>query len=625
MDVSRNAMLGELANDAAARADRLHRPGDGAAGEVPRPEPRARRGARRADADRRRSRLPLDRPRRDVPRPEPVRGPDDGRVGRPRPRSSRTPSRARGALQPGRDLRLVRRGRPRGRRAGRPADRGRRPARRRRRPARGDVRAGRPTRAVRGRGRRRGPPGQPAVRRRRRRGVGAALAMYNLALDFQERSQASEARLIDQFEEAVARLSGRLGDLIIVDDEDERLVLGGDRPVPGRGPARGLQRPVARAQRAPTTSSSSTTRPTCSATSPTRSPRPSRPSPPTSRPRTARAEDGEDAEASRSRGRGRSRTRTPSPTGRRQRARAPRRRPSPPGTERMRLAGAELVERREILPGTWLQAWHAPGSSPGVARRASTSTCGRSSPAGCPSDGRYPIATADPASGTLTIQAPGAPPSRGVGRRAPARATARTWRDRSGGRSRSTPRSRHLLLIAEGRRSPGCGCSSTRRSATAAPSCCCTGRRRRARSIRPACSPTRSSTSSRPPTGRWATAGSVLDLVPGTRRGRTRRSRRARPALLAALAALAAGRRERLGVATLGRKRGGGTAARRRARRRRGARRSSRSCVDQVDRLCRRDVPRLRGRGRRRGPAAGLPRGPGVRRRRARVGRGTVA
>jgi hypothetical protein len=55
----------------------------------------------------------------------------------------------------------------------------------------------------------------------------AALAMYNLALDFQERSQASEARLIDQFEEAVARLSGTLGDLIIVDDDDERLVLTG--------------------------------------------------------------------------------------------------------------------------------------------------------------------------------------------------------------------------------------------------------------------------------------------------------------------------------------------------------------------------------------------------------------
>jgi hypothetical protein len=53
----------------------------------------------------------------------------------------------------------------------------------------------------------------------------AALALYNLALDFQERSQASEARLIDQFQDAVGRLSGILGDLIIVDDEDERLTL----------------------------------------------------------------------------------------------------------------------------------------------------------------------------------------------------------------------------------------------------------------------------------------------------------------------------------------------------------------------------------------------------------------
>jgi hypothetical protein len=53
----------------------------------------------------------------------------------------------------------------------------------------------------------------------------AALALYNLALDFQERSQASEARLIDQFQDAVGRLSGILGDLVIVDDEDERLTL----------------------------------------------------------------------------------------------------------------------------------------------------------------------------------------------------------------------------------------------------------------------------------------------------------------------------------------------------------------------------------------------------------------
>ncbi len=56
----------------------------------------------------------------------------------------------------------------------------------------------------------------------------AALALYNLALDFQDRSQQNEASLIDQFEEAAARVVERLGDLIIVDDEDERLVLAGN-------------------------------------------------------------------------------------------------------------------------------------------------------------------------------------------------------------------------------------------------------------------------------------------------------------------------------------------------------------------------------------------------------------
>ena len=56
---------------------------------------------------------------------------------------------------------------------------------------------------------------------------GAALALYNLALDFQERSQQSEASLIEQFEEAAGKVTGQLGDLIIVDDDDERLVLSG--------------------------------------------------------------------------------------------------------------------------------------------------------------------------------------------------------------------------------------------------------------------------------------------------------------------------------------------------------------------------------------------------------------
>lgn len=56
----------------------------------------------------------------------------------------------------------------------------------------------------------------------------AARSLYDLALEFQERSQHSEARLIEQFEEAANRLTARIGDLIVVDDDDERLVLTAD-------------------------------------------------------------------------------------------------------------------------------------------------------------------------------------------------------------------------------------------------------------------------------------------------------------------------------------------------------------------------------------------------------------
>src|SRR5215210_9167661 len=53
----------------------------------------------------------------------------------------------------------------------------------------------------------------------------AAQRLYDLALEFQERSQRSEARLLEQFEDAASLLSGRIGDMIINDDDDERLTL----------------------------------------------------------------------------------------------------------------------------------------------------------------------------------------------------------------------------------------------------------------------------------------------------------------------------------------------------------------------------------------------------------------
>jgi hypothetical protein len=53
----------------------------------------------------------------------------------------------------------------------------------------------------------------------------AAHRLYDLALEYQERSQRSESRLLEEFEGAAAGLSGLVGELIIVDDDDERLTL----------------------------------------------------------------------------------------------------------------------------------------------------------------------------------------------------------------------------------------------------------------------------------------------------------------------------------------------------------------------------------------------------------------
>jgi hypothetical protein len=51
----------------------------------------------------------------------------------------------------------------------------------------------------------------------------AARRLYDLALTFQERSQHSEARLIEQFQSATADLAPFVGDVLVLDDEDERL------------------------------------------------------------------------------------------------------------------------------------------------------------------------------------------------------------------------------------------------------------------------------------------------------------------------------------------------------------------------------------------------------------------
>ncbi|MGZ3585914.1 MAG: hypothetical protein ACXVAE_02160 [Candidatus Limnocylindrales bacterium] len=53
----------------------------------------------------------------------------------------------------------------------------------------------------------------------------AARLVYDLALTFQERSQQTEASLLEQFQDAVGSYTHWLGDTLIVDDDDERLSL----------------------------------------------------------------------------------------------------------------------------------------------------------------------------------------------------------------------------------------------------------------------------------------------------------------------------------------------------------------------------------------------------------------
>ena len=223
----------------------------------------------------------------------------------------------------------------------------------------------------------------------------------------------------------------------------------------------------------------------------------------------------------------------------------------------MRLSGAELVESREILPGTWLQSWHAPAIVSGV--RAGQYVHVRTTEAGgLPLRRPYPIATADTASGTLTTQ---------VGSGAPgAVAWSRALRpgDRAdiagplGRPFEMDPRSRHLLLVAEG-------------SAIASLRLLIDEAVRDVRSVVLLYGATTASqvypSSLLPDEVEYVVAtadgslghrGSIADLVIEYEAWADQAFAAGPPALLGSVARLATGRRQRLGVATLGRKRGGG-------------------------------------------------------------------
>ena len=236
----------------------------------------------------------------------------------------------------------------------------------------------------------------------------------------------------------------------------------------------------------------------------------------------------------------------------------------------MRLVSAELVDSRQILPGQWVQSFHAPelasGSRAGQFVHVRTGDY-----SGLVLRRPFSINTADPATGIVTLH------FRTVGR-----GTEWLTRTREGDRLdmlgplgrpfEVDPRSRHLLLIAG-----GLGIAGIRMLADEAVR---DGRQvvilfgaQSASLVYPSSLlPDEVEYVVATDDGSLGHDGFVTELVADYEAWADQAFACGPHPMLKRLAALAAGRRERLGVATLGRKRGGGkhdplgsTAARRKA------------------------------------------------------------
>jgi len=236
----------------------------------------------------------------------------------------------------------------------------------------------------------------------------------------------------------------------------------------------------------------------------------------------------------------------------------------------MRLVAAELVDSRQILPGQWIQSFHAPelaaGSRAGQFVHVRTGDY-----SGLVLRRPFSINTADPATGIITLH------FRTVGR-----GTEWMTRVREGERLdmlgplgkpfEVDPRSQHLLLIAG-----GLGMAGVRMLADEA-----IRDGRQVTILFGALSANHVYPSSLLPDeveyvvatddGSLGHHGFVTELVPEYEAWADQAFACGPHPMLARLATLAAGRRERLGVAKLGRKRGGGktdplgsTAARRKS------------------------------------------------------------
>jgi dihydroorotate dehydrogenase electron transfer subunit len=222
----------------------------------------------------------------------------------------------------------------------------------------------------------------------------------------------------------------------------------------------------------------------------------------------------------------------------------------------MRLSAAELIDSREILPGQWLQAYHAPGLATGS--RAGQFVHVRTGDySGLVLRRPFSLNTADPVSGTISIH------FRVIGR-----GTEWFTRLRPGDRIdmlgplgrpfEVDPRSRHLLLVAG-----GLGMAGVRMLADEA-----VRDGRQVTLLFGAASSREVYPSSLLPDeveyvvatddGSLGHHGYITEIVPDYEAWADQAFACGPVPMLASLARLATGRRQRLGVAKLGRRRGAG-------------------------------------------------------------------
>ena len=236
----------------------------------------------------------------------------------------------------------------------------------------------------------------------------------------------------------------------------------------------------------------------------------------------------------------------------------------------MRLVSAELVDSRQILPGQWVQSFHAPelasGSRAGQFVHVRTGDY-----SGLVLRRPFSINTADPATGIVTLH------FRTVGR-----GTEWLTRTREGDRLdmlgplgrpfEVDPRSRHLLLVAGGLGMAGIRMLADEAVRDGRQVVILFGAQSASLVYPSSLLPDEVEYVVATDDGSLGHDGFVTELVADYEAWADQAFACGPHPMLKRLAALAAGRRERLGVATLGRKRGGGkhdplgsTAARRKA------------------------------------------------------------